>query len=328
MTNLKHYIPISLLSTVALYAFILNGNYYAQYFVDSGYPGFMPQKMAVFFIATELCLWAFASRKNAVSIALKYGLVLFSIFATLSSQYTSTSEKQDNNAELVYEKIDRSADIEMYREQIKIQDERINSIYRQREENLMFSRTESDLDKAEAEKAKYEKLLSEAQSVNAVEVSEIYESKTIYAWFADDLPRIFQEGWTAEFIRILFQLFSSIILAAVAPMCISMIRAMDIKKPVSEPINIIQDEIIEEPIIELNKSDKRKIITMIFFYHEKLGTLISPKDMIKHFEDLHSKDPAIKAYTLEECQAVWDELAQNKLLDTNREEAIRRICNE
>lgn len=343
------------LSIVAAFAFTLNGSYYRYYFIDANYPSQMPLLMAIFFIASELILWSFSSQKNFISILLKYGLVLFSILATLSSQFASTSEKETENEKLIYEKIDNSADIKRYEDQIKIQDERINSIFAERKEKSYYGLTDDEMDFAQTEKSKYEKLLDSLKFENKTEIQEVYTVSNIYNWMAEDLPRIFKSGLNEEFIRVLFQLFSSIILAAIAPVCISLIRSNSIIKPeiemILEPIPDKIDEIPEltpvieeikpeieiemiqptepwprpDPIpepVEVNQLSRiaASNITMMLLRGNKF--LLRPETASKRFLKVEDSEVKGLMYSTGECQIMYDFIIEHKLENESKEKIM------
>ncbi len=312
----------------------------------------MPLLMATFFISSELCLWAFSSNKNAVSISLKYGLVIFSIFVTLSSQYTSTSEKYSDSAVEIYEKIDNSLLIKDYREQIKIQDTRIDQIFRQRENDFMFTMTDESLKFAQSQKSKYEALLKELLTQDKQEIIKVYEVSNIYQWFSVDLPRIFKSGLNEEFIRVIFQLFSSLILAAMSPVCISLLRSYkppkqrkavkpkQIPKPkVSklavqlEPTEqenlaiseIIPESIIPEPVIipeleiKLTKTGASNIVIMLL---KEDYLKLSPEEVSAGFEKLPDATRHNLHYSSEECRVMQDFIISNKLEDEDKDKIM------
>ncbi len=348
LKKLTYIIPLII---VTAFGFYLNSRYYQYYFQDAGYPGAMPLLMATFFISSELCLWAFSSNKNAVSISLKYGLVIFSIFVTLSSQYTSTSEKYSDSAVEIYEKIDNSLMIADYRDQVKIQDTRIDQIFRQRENDFMFTMTDESLKFAQSQKSKYEALLKKLLSQDKQEIKKVYEVSNIYQWFSVDLPRIFKSGLNEEFIRVIFQLFSSLILAAMSPVCISLLRAYKPpkqKKPVkpkqapkprasklavqlepTEPENlaiseIIPESIIPEPVVipepvKLTKTGASNIVIMLL---KEDYLKLSPEEVSSGFEKLPDATKHNLHYSPEECKIMQDFIISNKLEDEDKDKIM------
>ena len=341
---MKKFLFILPLIAVSSFGFLLNGNYYRYYFHDSGYPGTMPVLMAVFFISSELILWSFSSSKNAISIILKYGLVLFSVVATLSSQYNSTSEKESDSEIIVYEKIDHSSTINHYLNQVKIQDDRINQIFEERKNKSYYGLTDDEMVFAQTEKAKYEKLLYDLQNKNEEEIKEVYEIKSIYLWFAVDLPRIAKSGLNEEFIRIIFQLFSSLILAAMSPVCISLIRThktdnkKTVKKAKKKKFNFLK---IKLPVLKLPKI-RRKLKPAEAIVHEPMkktsalnivkmllrdDVLMSPEVACEEFRAI--KDSATRGlrYSVEECKIIYDFIVGNGL-ENNSKDKIMEVWVE
>lgn len=335
MKKLFFIIPLSL---VAIYGFTLNFDYYSLYFSDANYSGNLPFKMALFFILSELVLWAFSSNKNIISISLKYGLVIFSIFATLSSQFTSTSEKETESNKIVFEKIDHSSTIDHYLNQILIQDNRINQIFNQRGDDFLFTKTDDSLLKAESEKLKYEKLLSELQNKNETEIKEVYTVSSIYGWFAVELPRIAQSGLNEEFVRVMFQLFSSLILAAMSPVCISLIRNFkpDNKKPhkKSKHKKIVFPK-IELPVLKfprfkkipepepppepMKKTSASNIVKMILSGD---NGLLSPETTYEEFLAHPDREKKKLIYSIEDCKIIYDFIVSNALEHKNKDKIM------
>ena len=332
---MKKLLYTMILSLVSIYGFGLNFNYYRLYFIDSGYPDLMPILMSGFFVLSEFSLWSF-SRKNFVSILLKYGLIIFSIVATLSSQFTSTSQKITESAVNIYEKIDNSADIKRYEEQIKKQDERIDLIFEERKEKSYYGLTDKEMDFAQSEKARYEKLLSDIKSENKIEIQEVFEVKSIYAWFAVDLPRIFKSGLNEEFIRVIFQLFSSFILAAISPVCISLIRTYkpeqkkQVKKHSRKKFTVPKISLpkiklpkIKKPVINesepLKRTSASNIVKMLLT--GEYG-LLSPEIAYKEFLEHPDRDKKKLTYSVGDCRFVYDFIVDNNLENKDKDEIM------
>lgn len=342
MNRIVYVLP---LSGVAAFGFYLNSDYYQLYFADAGYPGTLPLLMALFFISSELVLWSFANRENPISILLKYGLVVFSIFATLSSQFTSTSLKESASAKIVYEKIDNSAEINWYKEQIEIQNGIINDINKMRAEKLVFTLSEDSMIKAENKRDEYEKKLDELKSENKEEIAEVYQVDNIYFWFASELPRIIKSGLNEELIRVLFQLFSSILLAAMAPVCISILRGYkapikDEPEELSDPVSTESEEreVLEVVDIqfpeykpkkeEMSKSDKSNILKMLLYYYsEKKKEVMPPEEAAQFFLNLHKEKESVKAYSLAECKKIYDMIIEKNLIGKDKEIIREEIVN-
>ncbi len=336
ITTLK----ISILLSVSAFAFYLNAGYYELYFISSGYQERLSLQMSVFFITSEFSLWAFSGNKNFISILLKYGLIIFSIFATLSSQFTSTSQLESDNKIEVSSKIDMSSDIEYYREQIRIQDNRIDEIFNQRGDSFLFTKTEDSLMKAESEKLKYENLLSEALNDHREEIEEIYNVKSIYYWFSTDLPMILNDGLNENLIRVLFQLFSSFILAAMAPVCISILRSSRKEKEMDQvDPDTVQEENpkateedhheypsytppAEDP--ELSGIDKREILKMITYKYPD-EKFMQPEEAAEYFKKFSEKNPNVKPYSVQDCRKVYDELFDKNLEGEDKEKIKEMI---
>jgi len=324
---MKRLLKISPLIIVASYGFFLNSKYYTYYFKDSGYPGLMPILMALFFILSEVVLWSYSSNKNKVALFLKYGLVLFSIFATLSSQYNSTSTKILDNKKVVYEKIDNTKIIESYLEQIKIQDKRIDQIFRQRENDFIFTLTDDSLKYAQDEKLKYQKKIEDLQTENKKDIQEVFTDKSIYKWFAIDLPRISKGGLNEEFIRVLFQLFSSLILAFIAPVCITLAR--NIYNIEIIKLLPVKKKTVKKTVKKLNldKGNIDDIITILLYVK---GNMLTAKECAEKFTGVYDRTENVKykKYTEDKCKIVRDEIIRQGLTEVTYNFAIDKIDRE
>jgi len=337
---MKKILPILSLSTVCAFGLSLNWYYYTIYFNDANYGYKLSISMAVFFILSELSLWGFSGRKNGIAVFLKYSLVAFSIFATLSSQFTSTSQKEQQNAEMVYEKTGTEEDVKYYREQIAIQDKIIQQYVSARAENAYFTKTQDEFEEAKIKKDDYEKKLELAQAVNRQQVSEVFTTKTIYAWFSNDLPELFRNGFTENLVRVLFQFFSSLLLAMMSPVAISTIRGMNPpsapEKPVSKPHAPPDKEIKTEPKKLERKPAKKKtafeklsdhevsdILKMMFWpVVQRTGEPMEPEAMVSGFQKVRETQPHVKEYSLEECKAVYDEVVRRELMESESDKIV------
>jgi hypothetical protein len=334
---------------MAGFAFYLNSKYYLYYFKDSGYPENMPFLMAIFFISSELILWSFSNQKNFVSILLKYGLVIFSILATLSSQFASTSERNSENERLVYEKIDNSGIIAEYQEEIKIQNDRINDIFTERKEKSYYGLTEDELKYAQEEKAKYEQKIEALRFENKAEIQEVFVVENMYHWMASDLPRIFKNGLNEEFIRVIFQLFSSLILAAIAPVCISLIRTFKFehkkqsgkfkhKKIMLPKIRLPKIKLpkiklpaikkIPSPVPEPEPLKRTSISNIVKMLLTGENGLLSPEIASKEFTKIKDCKSRGLMYCIDECRQVYDFIVSHGLENKNKDEILERWINE
>jgi len=213
-----------ILYAVGLLGMVINGQYFFFYFQEAGYQAVLSPSMAFTFIVFESLLWLRSSRYKW----LKVSMLCFSVLVTMSAQYSSTSKVEVNSANSINQAYGYESNIDRYKDEIKNATDEINRINTMRQENFLFSRTDNDLEYYRAEKARYEQLLKKERDSY---IKSIPTKKTIYDWFAYDLPQIIKNGVTSEFIRILFQAFSSFVLALVAPVCFSLIEK---KEPPTE----------------------------------------------------------------------------------------------
>lgn len=315
MKRIFYTFPLAIISIAGIF---LNMVYYNRYFLNSNYGINLSWSMAATFIFYESALWFYANKKYYLNI-LKIAMIVFSILVTLSSQFNSTSEKKSNTAKIIYQKTDISGDVEYYRNRIKTLDNRIDEYIKQQ---LIFGseRNRTERENAETEKKELESKLEKVMIKKKSDIENINTVKSIYYWFSHDLPRIFNSGMTEEFVRVLFQLFSSIILALMAPVSISMIK------------NYKKDPIRKEPIIKLKKEKKRhnlrekdidNIITMLLFIK---GKMLSAADCADKFKIVNEKkNNAIPAYKKHDIELVRNEIINQGLTDVNYKFAIDKM---
>lgn len=242
MTTRRKLAIISIPIIVSIFALSLNGIYYNRYFLDSGYPIRLSLGMAVFFILSELFLWAYPIKEFRGYKFLRVSLIVFSILVTLSSQFSSTSQKESTAKRELYDAVDTSGEVDRYQTEIDLANEQIKRIGRMREEQLIIKNTEDDLEYWRAEKSKYEELLREARSENTEQVQKIIEVRTVYHWIAEDLPLILKQGITPDLIRVLFQAFSSLTLAIVAPISLTQVKRVLSEKKKKMTGDVIPEE--------------------------------------------------------------------------------------
>jgi len=296
---------------------ILNGIYYNLYFLSAAYPKLLSLFMAMAFIAFELLLW-FYTGKSWLNI-LKISMVVFSVAVTMASQYEATSEKETQITSQVFEVKDFSGDIEYYRERIKQLDDRIDEYISQ---NKVFgtARLKEEREAAEAEKAEIIKKLDELMSRKDTEVEHTIKVSTVYNWFAEDLPLIFKGEINANFIRIIFQLFSSVILALLAPVSLTLIRRRqsDIGIPTSLSAYMPDNQ-------PMAKHDKAQILKMLTYYMPSGGELMSPEKAVDEFARIHKAKESVKDYSIEECMEVYNEIFSRGLQDKTAEEIKKGV---
>jgi len=338
---MKKILGSSPLVVLCLSAIIANGGYYQKSFTDSGYPLFYTWLLSAIFISMEAVLWYYPSKKWYLVI-LKFSLVIYSVLITLGAQYFSTSQLESSISEKVYDSIDVGGEIEYYREQIKIQDDRINQIYRQRENDFVFTKTEDSLKSAEEAKAKYEAKIDQLTSKKETAIEEIEKPLSVYSWYAYELPKIFKGELNDNFIRVMFQFFSSMLLALVAPITLTMLRGMNLpsapEKPVSEAPTQPEKEIKPEPKKVERKPAKKKtayeklsdhevsdILKMMFWpVVQRTGEPMEPEAMVSGFHKVRETQPYVKEYSLEECKAVYDEVVRRELMDSESDKVVMK----
>ena len=215
----------------------INAQYFNLYFLDAGYPVGLSTVMAISFIGFESFLWFRSDQYKW----LKVSMVIFSILVTLSSQFSSTSARETEAVTVINQAAGHAEDVARYERELEEINAAMAAINQARTEDFMFTRTDADLNYYRAEKARYEDLLTEARAANWEAVSESVSVRTIYDWFAVDLPEILRDGIAPDLIRVLFQLFSSFVLALMAPVCLTLVRNrpivrhVDPEQPTPEP---------------------------------------------------------------------------------------------
>ena len=313
------------LAALAALGISINSAYYFDSFINAGYPVLFAYGLSGSFMGLEAVIWIYPGRSWFLP-ALKFSIIVFSISATLGSQFFSTSELESDITKAVYVELDTSGDVEYYRDQIKILNTRIDEYISQQ---LIFGseRNREEREKAESDKAKYELKLEGSQNQKQEDVEKINKPLSIYSFYAYRIPEILSGNFGEDFIRVCFQLFSSVLLALIAPICLSMIRMSIIyRKPENDnPIDLdFENKEIEEPIKEEkqqktpeNKSrtkDLARIIDMLLFYYPDKG-IISPEKAVEFFHNINKSRPHVKAYSIEDCKKVYEKVIPFNGLD-------------
>jgi hypothetical protein len=332
---MRKILSLILLSSIALSGIVLNTIYYDTYFLDANYGIKLSIFLSIAFIVFESALWIYSNRKWYLNI-LKFSMVLFSILVTLSSQFSSTSIKESLTAAVIFEKTDVSGDVNYYRDRIAILDNRIDENINQQ---LVFG---SEKNRTERENAEFEKKRLEAKLENVTikkqdDIETINKPKSIYFWFSNELPGIVNGEVNENFIRICFQLFSSIILALMAPICLTMIKGFpDSKKkrvhktkPEKLKINI-PDMFNKYKRNGLDKTDINNIITVFLWTSSREETvkILSPLEVQEKYKKLHENRTEYRAYTEKECQLVYNDLINQGLDKIYFKDAIEKFKME
>lgn len=200
----------------------LNGSYYNSSFLSAGYGAFFSLWLSVSLMLMEAILWLY--KPGWIGNGVKIILLFFSVSMTLGAQFFSTSELQSSTAEQVMIATGSDEQIAYLRSQISKEDQRIDSIFEARAKDLVYTRTDDALYDAQKRKSNYEAELSSLLTDRTEDVRQINSPKTLYSWISDDMPKILTSGMTENLIRLLYQLISSILLALMAPISLSMIR--------------------------------------------------------------------------------------------------------
>ncbi len=155
---MKKVISVILLDLSAILGVVINASYYRTSFIFSGYGKYYAISLAAAFMILEVVLWM-KEKSSWYLWILKIAIIVYSISVTLGAQFQSTSNMESETAAVVFETTDISGDVEYYREQIKKQDDRIDSIYRERENKSIYTLSKDALELAESKKSEYEILL-------------------------------------------------------------------------------------------------------------------------------------------------------------------------
>lgn len=281
----------------------INSAYYYDSFLTAGYPTLFAGGLSASFMGLESILWLYPFKARYIP-ALKVSIILFSVSATLGSQFFSTSKLDSEIDRAVYISADTSGDIQYLRDQVEILDNRIDEYISQQ---LIFGtdRNKEALRQTRTEKAKYEEKLDFSHEQKTINVEKINKPMSIYSFYAHRVPEILKGEIQEDFIRVLFQLFSSVIMALMAPLCFSMIKGIKSKQRAekSKGLRAIRQK---EP---LSEHDKRRILKVfLYFYPERV---VTPEEATKHFHTLKMANKNLREYTLPECQKIHNKVLKH-----------------
>lgn len=299
--KLVYLLPLSASAGLGIF---INGSYYYSAFMMAGYGPFFSFWLSVSFMLMESILWLY--KTGITGNILKVVILFFSVSMTLGAQFFSTSELESRTEEKILSATGNGDRIEYLKKQIEKEDDRIDSIFREREEKTIYTLSSEPLETAQENKKRYEAELSELLSERTVAVEKINSPKTLYGWIAYELPEILRSGISENLIRVVYQLISSALLALMAPISLSMIR-MSISKG--------KPEIVKPEATEAAKSDdsdrhKKKIADMILYHYPERG-FIAPEKASEYFGNMNKGNSSIPHYTVEECRAVYDEIIKH-----------------
>jgi len=289
--------------------------------MHSGYGPFYSLILAIAIMLFESVLWIFAKKSTPLTI-LKISIIIYSIFITLGAQFVSTSMQTSKTTEVIFNKTDVSGDVKYYREQINKLDNRIDEYIKQQ---LIFGSEKNRVERenAEAEKEEYKTLLANAESGKTESIKKINSPKTIYAWIAYDFFKIFKSGLSENLIRIILQLFSSFIIALIAPVSFHLIK--EVKKTrtfkTDNPCGVESEDTIKEEVVSNSKSpipqkiknelnvnrDIKTILDMLLYYYPE-NEILSAEKAAEYFINVNKSRPEVKAYSKNECSEVLEKV--------------------
>lgn len=326
MKKFLYIFPLSILCAGGIY---INGAYYFQSYMSSGYSQFFSLGLAILFMLLEFTLWFYASGKAYLNI-LKFSIVIYSVTITMGAQYFSTSKLESEIAETIYVEVDTSGDVEYYRQKIDALDERLN-VFIEQQRLFGSERSREEREAVESEKQDWIDKLEESQDRKQDDVQKINKPTSVYNWYAYSLPKIFEGEMSEDFIRVLFQLFSSILLALIAPISLTMIKQYkpatkqtvtrqvtpepeEIKTTDGKPLNL--NNVKWPRPKRLTPPEKSDILRMMYWYKSKeTGPVLTPVKTSEAFAKMY-KGKSGRVYTVEECQAVWDEIVSRGVQDS------------
>lgn len=303
MNRLLYTAPLATLASIGV---AINSAYYFHSFIHSGYGPNYAVALAVAFMFLEVALWLYSSYRQWYLAILKFAIVFYSIFITLSGQYFSTSIAETTARKAISNTTGYEEEIQDYREQIEALNGQIDKYI---DQNRLFGseRNRADRERAETKRDELQQRLYNARDMLRSEEAIIEPPKTAYDLFA---------GWTkidTDTIRFVFQLFASTLLALLAPISLTMIRrGRDVPEP--EPIQPVEPPSFGTFNPGLPDHDKATILKMLLWYVEHSnGDLMLPEQAEKEFKRLHEEKETVKKYSLDDCRAVYDEIISRGL---------------
>jgi hypothetical protein len=361
--TVKKFIFILPLAVLASLGIAINSAYYYQSYDTANYGYLFSIGLSATFMGLEAVLWLMSVNKWYISV-LKVAIVFYSVTITLGSQFYSTSELESDIAKTVYVELDTSGDVEYYRKKIDELDLRINE-YIAQQKIFGTERSREERESAEKQKDEYLQKLEGSQNKKQEDVKKINNPISIYSFYAYRIPEILNGDIGEDFIRVCFQLFSSVLLAIIAPISLSMIKNykpvkivhkpfVKKKQPKKDNTPILKPEIspklpkvetktemppvkqpktvpIKPPEPEIipdhgmSKIDRKNILKMLLWDFDDKRRIAPPEEAEQRFLVVHNDRPEIKAYKKEECKKIYDLLLNKRTAGKNKKEIIEEM---
>lgn len=313
MNKLKILLYLIPLVTASIGGFYVNGGYYLIGFRSLGY-GVISLALAIVIMIFEFVLWLYTSKKPTI-ILLKIFMIATSVFITLTAQSASTfqieteARNEVQNTDLILQ------EIEGYENQLSEATERLNTYLELQKDQGAWGYTTAVENTQNTITELNKQLNLSREKLKSVESFEV--AKTAFDWYAEKLGF---ENSGAEDIRNGFQLFLAVLLAIIAPVCLSLIR--EVLKTKEEKVRIEKPEIKKElnKLQILGEKATNNILTMLLYdYPEK--PIQKPEKASKNFVNVNKKNKSIPPYSVEDCKRVYGEIYANNL-DTESKEII------
>lgn len=301
--------PLIFLSIMGLLA---NAIYYYQSFIQSGYISILAFIMLICFLGLEYILYLYKV-KNGWLRLLKVSVIIFSILITLSAQFFATSQdeikskKSLNNSSIILRQIENN-ELE-----IKQLNEQIINYSKQHWVNTKDAREDAQQRKdflTNKNLELYETITSEEAIIEI--------AKSTYTYYAEILK------CNSEGIRIWFQLFSSILLALISPVSLSLIHTVKLKSE----IKIVPKVEQEKKSVDPNKiKHVAQIVQMLLLKHNQTKQIYKPLEAYEKFQ-LMKNNPNVFKHTLQEIEDVYSIMIKKNLLNKSYDNIKKGVLNE
>jgi hypothetical protein len=333
--NMKKFLYVLPLLAVATLGIYDNTKYYEISFIQSGYNS-MSRILAITFISAECILWLYNFKQWFWKI-LKVSILLYSISVTLSGQFFDSSliESESNKNAVITQ--DYTEEINDYREQITALNARIDT-YIEQQRLFGSERNRADRENAEKDLKEVQDKLDKARNIKR-ETETVERPKTSYIYYAELLNKLLKKDFHKDDIRVLFQLFSSVILALLAPMSLSKIRTYK-SKPVQKKskhkklkmpklklpkismpkLKLPAVKKTPEPEPEpMKRTSASNIVKMLLTGN---NCLLSPQIAYEEFMVHPDREKKKLIYSIEDCTDMYDFIVLNKLENKNKDEIM------
>lgn len=282
--------------------------------------------MAFFFISLEGVLWLYNIRLlhgtlGLIVKILRYAILIYSVLITLSAQFLSTQRHESDQTSHALQAVDHQKDIDNYAQEISVLNKQIQTYI---EQQRIFGTNSNRSDRAAAEARR--DLLTSLQR-QAIEKRDSQSERiikalplTVFDWMDQQLRDPGRSG--SENLQLIFQLFGSVLLALMAPICLSMVNLYK-ERPVEAVTSLERAPELKDG---LSDEDLKEIINMFYYLHHKAGAPVTALSAEAYFRSMHEKHET-KLYTADQIRPIFRTIKRLQLEDLKKSVIFEELKN-